>query len=419
MNSNLRDRLRRLGVKQGGAGLKPKEPTTESQRNESTSLFAIESLIPGREVSNAHGNHFIGEVTYPLSHQHGSRALGDVLRGAPHIAARLSKSDSLANADLSRLAFLDIETTGLGGTGTLAFLIGVGVVEDEQFVLRQFFLRDPSEEASLLHGVSELLQNHIGLVTYNGRGFDVPIIQMRYTLARRPFDITSYPNLDLLPAARRLWRGRYENCSLGTLETAILGLQRTSADVPGALIPQMYVDYLRTRDAREMQRVIYHNAEDILSMVSLASHILDIFANPVGEQRSGMDCLRLAMWHDDRGEHQQADAAYKAALDRRDSVPEAQYPVLYDRYTAMLKKVGRKAEAVPLLEQWAEMAETDPTPCIELAKYYEWETKDIDQAKEWTARAVVCVTHWRKGWQRDEAWGELRHRMERLVKKAS
>ncbi len=413
MNSNLRDRLRRLGVKQGGAALQPQAKPAKG----STSPYAIESLVPGREETTKFGSHFLAENIYHLSHQHGTRPLGDVLNCAPHIAARLSRSDALASASLARLAFLDIETTGLGGgTGTLAFLIGVGIIEDEHFILRQFFLRDPSEEVSLLHGVSELLADRVGLVTYNGRGFDVPIVQTRFTLARRPFDLTAYPNLDLLPAARRLWRGRYENCSLGTLETAILGLQRTAADVPGYLIPQFYVDYLRTHDARDMQRVIYHNAEDILSMVTLSAHILETFADPVGERRSGMDCLRLAMWHDDRGEVKEAEAAYHAALHRR--VPQDQRRVLYERYANMLKKVGRKSEAVPLWEQWAELSESDPTPCIELSKYYEWDAKNIEQAKEWAARAIVCVSHWKKGWQRDEAWKEIQHRMERLVKKA-
>lgn len=413
MNSNLRDRLRRLGVKQGGAALKP-QPAKASK----TSPYAIESLVPGREETTSFGTHFLAESIYHLSHQHGSRPLGDVLNLAPQVAARLSRSDALANADLSRLAFLDIETTGLaGGAGTLAFLIGVGVIENDHFILRQYFLRDPSEEASLLHGISELISDRVGLVTYNGRAFDVPIVQTRFTLARRPFDLASYPNLDLLPAARRLWRGRYENCSLGTLETAILGFTRTSEDVPGYLIPQFYVDYLRTRDARDMQRVIYHNAEDILSMVTLAAHILETFADPVGERRSGLDCLRLAMWHDDRGEVKEADAAYQAALHRR--VPLDQQPLLYERYANMLKKAGRRSEAVPLWEQWAELAESDPVPCIELSKYYEWDTKDIEQAKEWAARAIVSVSHWKKGWQRDEAWKEIQHRMERLAKKAA
>ncbi len=414
MDNTLRDRLRRLGVKQGREGIVPLKPRAAR----SASAFNIESLVAGREVVTNGGAYFVAETTYPLTHQRGERTLTDVLRCDPRIAARLSRADSLAEADLSGLAFFDIETTGLaGGTGTLAFLIGVGTVESDQFVLRQFFMRSPAEEAPLLHGVAESLEDRVGLVTYNGRGFDVPIVQTRFTMARRRFDLTAYPNLDLLPAARRLWRGRYENCSLGTLESAVLGLHRTEADVPGYLIPQLYVDYLRTGDAREMQRVIYHNAEDILSMVTLAAHILETFADPVGETRSGTDCLRLAMWLDDNGGAEEAEAAYRAALARTRSVPPGQKPTLYERYAAFLKRADRRAEAAPLWQKWAALAEDNPTPCIELAKYYEWDARDIAQAKEWAGRALICVTHWPKGWQRDEAWNEIEHRLERLGRK--
>jgi hypothetical protein len=414
MNNTLRDRLRRLGVKQGREGLKPTQP----KGSKAAQPWNIESLVPGREVSTDLGAHFVAEATYPLSHQHGTRTLGDVLNCAPHTAAQLSRADSLAHSQLSGLAFFDIETTGLaGGAGTLAFLIGVGVIEDDQFVLRQFFLRDPSEEASLLQGVTASLQDKVGLVTYNGRTFDVPIVQTRFTLTRHRFDLTAYPNLDLLPAARRLWRGRYDNCSLGTLETQVLGLNRTAADVPGFLIPQLYVDYLRSGDARDMQRVIYHNAEDILSMVSLAAHILETFADPLSDKRSGLDCLRLAMWQDDRNQTVEAEDAYRTALSRK--LPTNQKPILFERYAALLKRLDRRAEAVPLWEKWADLAEDNPEPCLELAKYYEWDVKakDIEQAKSWAARALLCVTHQPKGWRRDEAWKDIQHRLERLGKK--
>lgn len=419
MNNSLRDRLRRLGVKQGTEGLQPEsKKKIKVTPTLVTKPWAIESLVEGREVKTELGQHFVAETVYPLTHQHGTRTLGDVLACAPQMAARLSKVEALADSPLSRLAFFDIETTGLaGGAGTLAFLIGVGLIdlEAEQFVLRQFFLRDPAEEASLLHGLAESLEGRTGLVTYNGRTFDVPIVQTRFLMARRRFDLNSYPNLDLLPAARRLWRGRYENCSLGTLETQVLGLKRTGADVPGSLIPYLYVDYLKTGDAREMQRVLYHNAEDILSMVTLSAHILETFADPIGKGRSGLDCLRLAMWHDDRNEAEGAEAAYKAALSRK--LPADQKPILYNRYAAMLKRLDRKAEAVPLWEKWAELAETDPTPRLELAKYYEWEAKDFAQARDWATQAMVSVTFWKKGWERDTVWAEIQRRLERLAKK--
>ncbi len=425
MDNTLRDRLRRLGVKQGRSGLKPSDPQSSTpepvQKKTPAQSWTIESLVAGHEVVTDLGAHFVAEMVLPLTHQHGARALGDLMACTPKVAAQLGRAEALAQNPLSGLAFFDIETTGLaGGAGTLAFLIGVGVIdpEAEQFILRQFFLRNPAEEASLLHGLTETLAGRHGLVTYNGRAFDVPIVQSRFILARKRFDLLGFPNLDLLPAARRLWRGRYDNCSLGTLEAQVLGLRRTAADVPGSLIPYLYVDYLRTGDAREMQRVLYHNAEDILSMVTLTAHILETFADPVGQKRSGLDCLRLAMWHDDRGEAEAAEAAYKAALKRK--LPTDQKPILYARYAGLLKRLDRRTDALPLWEKWADLDESDPTPCLELAKHYEWdpEAKDIETAKAWAARALICVTHWKKGWRRDEMWATIEHRLGRLGKKA-
>ncbi len=411
----LRDRLRRLGVKTGrDAFAKPPPPRQGAPLPPAP--VPIHSLIPGRELATSAGVYFVAESIYPVHHRHGTRALADVLACDPNTAARITRNDSFAGINLSRLAFFDIETTGLaGGVGTLAFLIGVGAFENDHFILRQFFLRDPAEEHALLHGLLEQLQTHDALVTYNGRSFDVPIVQSRLTLARRPFNLSALPNLDLLAPARRLWRGRTENCSLGTLETAILGLQRTEADVPGWAIPQLYVDYLRTGDAREMPRVIYHNAEDILSMVTLAEHILDTFGDPLRSTRSAEDCLRLALWHDDMGQTAEAESAFRTAQSGK--LLRAQRIVLCQRYAALLKRADRYAEAAPLWEQWARLAPDDPAPCIELAKYYEWHAADPALAGEWAGNAMLCLSHWPKGWKRDEAWADVQHRLERLRRK--
>ena len=195
----------------------------------------------------------------------------------------------------------------------------------------------------------------------------------------------------------------------------MLGSERGDDDVPGMLIPQMYVDYLRTGDANDMKRVIYHNAQDILSMTALASHIVDIFADPFTPKRSGDECLRLALWHDDNARVDEAEAAYKAALERR--LTDGGALVLYQRYGAFLKKENRRAEAASLWESWADLDSADPEPCIELSKFYEWEKKEIGEASEWASRAMMCLTHWRKDWRREVVWGEVKHRLERLKMK--
>jgi uncharacterized protein YprB with RNaseH-like and TPR domain len=410
IQKDLRQRLSRLGVQRGAKGLPPPAPKARDRESAPT---PIESVVNGRQETTKHGSYFLIENEYDLDHKHGIRSLGDWLQCDLATTIRLSQKEI---DDLSKFAFFDIETTGLaGGSGTLAFLIGVGSIEANRYVLRQYFLRDPSEEAAMLSALESTLKDRIGVVTYNGRSFDIPIVESRFVLSRRRFNFRAMPNLDLLPFARRLWRGQYENCSLGTLEKTVLGSERGDDDVPGMLIPQMYVEYLRSGDANDMKRVIYHNAQDILSMTALASHLVDIFADPLTPKRSGEECLRLALWHDDKKRADEAEAAYKAAQERR--LSDSAALVLYQRYGAFLKKENRRAEAASLWESWAELDSANPEPCIELSKFYEWEKKEIGEAREWASRALTCLTHWRKDWRRDEVWGKVKHRLERLKAK--
>ena len=166
-------------------------------------------------------------------------------------------------------AFLDTETTGLaGGTGTCAFLVGVGRITPEGFRVRQFFMRDYCEEASLLDALARHLAPFRVLITYNGRTFDQPLLETRYRLNRSRPPFGKLEHLDLLYGARRLWKLRYETCRLVDLENQVLGFER-QGDVPGALIPYLYFEYLRTGRAARLLPVFHHNATDILTLACL------------------------------------------------------------------------------------------------------------------------------------------------------
>src|SRR5262249_9875480 len=155
----------------------------------------------------------------------------------------------LPACDPRRWAFLDTETTGLaGGTGTCAFLAGVGTVEEGGFRVRLFFLRDYDEEAAMLAALAAYLADYDVLITYNGKAFDAPLLESRYRLSRLPAPFSRLAHLDLLFAARRLWRLRLETCRLVDLEYEILGVER-EGDLPGELIPYYYFEYLRTQQA--------------------------------------------------------------------------------------------------------------------------------------------------------------------------
>ena len=407
MATDLRDKLRQLGVTKGAA---PVQPPARSRRPRS-----IEALVEGQQVESAQGHTFMALERYPLHFHHGHAALASLLQQPASIAAQLGREPRLAEADLSRAIFLDTETTGLsGGTGTLAFLVGIGLFEDEAFHLRQYFLRDPDEEAAMLSALADLASDYQAIVTFNGRGFDLPLLQTRYILARMRPTWLGLPHLDLLSPARRVWRDRLPSCALSSLEAHVLGVQRTQEDVPGYLIPQMYLDYLRTGDARDMLRVMYHNRQDILSMVTLATQLCQIFAGPsVDGSLDPADLVSLGKWYEDLGLNAQAEQAFCAALER-DLLPLTRAAAL-TRLGLLLKRQERRDEAVVI---WGQLAECyGVAGHIELAKHHEWRTGDLEQALTWTQAALEVVAAWPRGFEQNEASAELAHRLERLKRK--
>ena len=159
--------------------------------------------------------------------------------------------------DLEHFAFIDTETTGLaGGTGTYTFLIGVGRFEKDEFRLVQFFLTNPGEETAQLAAFSEFIAPCEAVVSFNGKSFDIPLINTRFIINRWPSPLTGLAHLDLLHLARRLWKARLSGCTLGDLETHILGMKRSEHDVPGWMIADLYFDYLHTGDSRPLLGVL-------------------------------------------------------------------------------------------------------------------------------------------------------------------
>lgn len=444
-SADLRTRLQRIRLQKVKRQLPPSVPAEVlTQRVEAHLIRQQEvekrAALPGGEIVTPLGAYQLIENRYPLDFVHGPLPLAALLARDPATAARLARDDALAGAGLRSLAFLDTETTGLsGGAGTLVFLVGVGAIEEDEFILRQYFLRDPGEEEAMLTALVQDVAPRTGWVTFNGRAFDLPLLETRLTLNRLRGALGQRPHLDLLNPARKLYQRRLESCSLGHIEQHVLNILRDQEDVPGALIPQMYQDYLRTRDASEMHRVIYHNAIDILSMVTLAAHLLEVFATKVETPSSRIqtpnskleaarlksaikklkseDLLRLARWHDQEGRLAEAESAYRLALKGKLDLDARREGLT--RFAGLLKRQERRAEAVPLWEQWASFSLDDPQPCIELAKYYEWHAVDLPKASEWTERALKLVSGWPKGWQRDEASAAIQHRLERLREKIS
>ena len=312
----------------------------------------------------------------------------------------------------SRLVFLDTETTGLaGGTGTCAFLIGIGTVEGVQFVVRQFFLRDYPEEKALLHALAEALQRCECLVTFNGKTFDVPLLETRYALARMKSPFENLLHLDALHPARRLWKLRLESCKLTDLESAVLGIRR-EGDVSGSEIPGIYFDFLRTGDARGLQPVFYHNALDILTLAVLTVQLARALAD-AGTLDSPLDLFSLSRIQGATGSSVQSVATCQQAL--ATGLP---HPIegLALRHLALLLKRQQQYELAA--EAWLELTRREPPlaieACEELAIYYEHRRRDCKTAREFTAAALERL--------REQSPSPLHlsrftHRLDRLEKK--
>jgi uncharacterized protein YprB with RNaseH-like and TPR domain len=414
MSEEIRRRLRALGVVRGVARLAdtPSKPR-----------FAIEDIAGGRFHTTSRGRCFCIETSYDLGHRHGALHLAALLESSPDLTGWIAGDDALAGVDPRRMCFIDTETTGLSaGTGTMAFVVGVGYFSGDQFAIRQFFLRDPGDEPAMVEALAELLNEFDALASFNGRAFDVPILENRFILARIPPPTTGLPHLDLIWPSRRIWRHKLSSCSLGTLEREVLSVFREQADVPSGVIPLLYRDYLRTGDARDMRRVIYHNAIDILSLVTLAARLSQALSDPYGSGGlGGAELYGLARWYEADGSITEAEQAYRTAM-QGDLSPALRARTLHG-LGSLLKRSGRRAESFAFWQQLALEAGDDFDSRIlahvELAKYLEWIEKDVALAGAWTRSALAITGAWRMGLKRDLAQAELQNRLARLERKAS
>jgi uncharacterized protein len=371
--SELRQKLDRL--------LEPKK--TYRKRG----ILPIEELVNGEIVSTPEGETFQVKEYYPPHFRYGEMTLGEVLDIPTYPAHLLSKDERLKELDLRKAIFLDTETTGLaGGTGTFAFMIGLGFFERDRFLIHQFFMRDYSEERVSLSMLKGLLESFQFLITFNGRLYDIPLLETRFILSRLPSKIKEMPNFDLLYPSRRIWKGAYENCRLVTLESQLLGMERVD-DVPSEWIPYLYFDYLKTGDASRIHRVFYHNQMDILSMVALAGRIhLTYHAPQAAQPRKGIEHFALGRLFWEHRYPEKAISCFEIALKRCDE--SLSWEVMRWLSTA-LKKTGQPEKARSLWEEMATWSyQRDAFPYIELAKYYEHRLKDFEGAASYVEKAL-------------------------------
>jgi uncharacterized protein YprB with RNaseH-like and TPR domain len=365
---------------------------------------------------------FVVEQKFRSDYLHGS---SPILSSLPlSLISEWANDPRIADLPLSKFAFLDTETSGLsGGTGTYAFLVGAARFIDGQFVLKQFFMRDPAEEGALLEGLAGFLAPTKALITFNGKAFDAPLLTTRYSLHRIPVPYRNYAHLDLLPLARRLWRDRLESRALKYLEEHVLDMKRASEEVPGYEIPWLYFDYLRTGDARPLAGVFYHNAMDVVAMAALLTHMNETITNPYeGRVEHGLDFIALGKLFEDLGRWEEAARLFEHGLGLNPSagsgqrLSESDFGLAVRRLSILQKRRGDFEEAVRLWEKAA--AEGHIYAHIEIAKYYEHKRRDVKSALQWTRSALEHVEQANMPAYERKYWlDEIAHRLARLEKK--
>jgi hypothetical protein len=325
-----------------------------------------ETSLPFVRQETPNGPLYRRHVILPPSHHVGRMPVDSAYSSRPELLALLALDPSLAGLHLGRALFIDTETTGLGGSGAIAFLLGMAWFDAEQRLnVEQLLLRSPSDEPALLDVLTERLASAHLLVSYNGKAFDWPLLKGRYVMNRRkiPGDL---PHLDLLHIGRRLHRARLGACRLKTLESEVLGFER-GVDVDGGDVPARYAHFLRTGDEEALRQVVEHNAWDVVSMAALVGLYGEPFDLMHGEDLVGFartmkraGALAVA----ERAADRALELGARSALKVRGDVHKAR---------------GDRARALQDFESLADGLD-DPALRLELAKLYEHFVKDPGRA---------------------------------------
>jgi len=373
----------------------------------------VEAVLGLEREDTPAGPCYFREVHYPASHRHGHLTLGSFLALPPEGLGILALPPVALPPP--SWVFLDTETTGLqGGPGTIVFLCGLAYFAGGNLVLRQYLAPDPTAEPALICSVLRDIGRFSGLVSFNGKAFDWPLIRDRVVLARQiiPPDPV---HADLLFAARWLFRSRLSSCRLCNLEAEILRCPRED-DIPSELIPEVYRAYLRGAPANTLAPVLEHNRRDLLTLVVLACRLLSPWLQAEQAEPEELYGLARMLWA--RGYASEAVSLWERAVARLPRVLAARAGEELGR---IYRRQGRPHEAARI---WQAVAGDDPLahpgPLVELAKYYEHTARDLEAARQWTLRALDAArarAALHASPVRGASPAELLHRLRRLERK--
>ena len=339
--------------------------------------------ILGGEWRESRGRKFlVVDRKYSPGYRHGRVSVADCLPPWARF--------ELLGGTNGNMLFLDLETTGIaGGAGTYAFLVGCGWFDGGTFRLRPFFLSDFAAERALLEAVGELAGNLACIVTYNGKTFDLPLLETRFSLQRMPTPFAEIAHVDMLHPARRMWRQEEVECRLTYLEQALCGHERES-DVPGFEIPSRYFQYVRSGDARPLQAVFEHNRLDIVSLAMLTARATQLLEEGPSAAITGREAFGLGRLYERAGLIDDALASYRRASDG--GVGTLRVEAL--RATAiMLRRLRRYEDAAATWRDLLAAADgSSPAYAREaseaLAVHHEHRVRDLEKARDFAVQSL-------------------------------
>jgi uncharacterized protein len=352
---------------------------SERRANATRPAEHVACSLPWPGVETPHGAVHVLERELDARHHHGHVCVASALGVSSQTLAWLCLDPALAELDLSRMLFLDTETTGLsGGTGTVAFLIGLASFRDGALVLEQLVLPNLGCEAPMLARLAERLAVASCVVSYNGKSFDWPLLRTRFLLARMPLPPLP-PHIDLLHTARRVWKPRLGSVRLTEIEREILRFER-EGDIDGAEIPGRYFEFLRGAGAERLAPVLEHNQHDVIALAAILGTLGQRFERGELElpPEDALAFARLAA-RADAGER--AGAFAQAVIDG--GFGDAHTRAAYELLCQVERRAGDPQAAARALEDALAFARTETeraTLHFALAKLYEHELRDAQRA---------------------------------------
>ena len=417
--SDTQDKLRALLATRGlTRGAEWKLGAAARAQDRTSGTFEINRIVPGDVVGDDEAGFYCVREEFPYDAVHGNARLGDVLQAAGEMIALAANDNALLAFDPRTTIFIDTETTGLsGGAGTICFLVGIGYFTDTGFCLDQCFLRDYDDEEAMVAYLAERFADATCLVSYNGKSFDLPLLRTRFIQNRAPFRLDGFLHYDLVHAARRMWRRRLGDCSLQNVERVILGIER-QGDVPSYLIPQIWLDYLHSRDARRLKPVFYHHKMDILSLVTLTAHLAQAMSVPAGRGfEHAEDRVSLLRLHYLQKRYDEVLALAEQVLEELDDATHRGHCL------EMLAFAAKRCAQWEVMERaWHQICAEFPrhlSARLELAKFYEHRVGDLPRAEAICLEAIAMYENSRVAFEPELRADAFSYRLERIRRKMS